>query len=174
MPTLGNAANGILKLLMDRIHPENTRNNILTTHKIGQNYTHPEQYFVRVTVYLTNLLTDIETTKENIDGLNNAFRNVPYLLAPRLTHITERKPFYLDNHYHACTDCEDTVDISLRKETLNYFHDNEDEHNSDSAFDNFYNEFLDRISSEYLCATEELPKEHLGCFSAIITKMVKI
>ena len=46
MPSLDNAANGILKLLMDRVHPESIRNNILTTHKIGPNYTHPEQYFV--------------------------------------------------------------------------------------------------------------------------------
>ena len=56
MPTLDNAANGILKLLMDRVHPENNRNNIITTHKIGSNYTHPEQYFVPVIVYLTDLL----------------------------------------------------------------------------------------------------------------------
>ena len=122
VPTLDNAANGILKLFMDHIHPENTRNNILTTHKIGPSYT---QYFVPVIVYLTDLLTDIETTEDNIDGLNNAFSNVLYLSAPRLAHVTERKPNSEDNHYHACTDCQDTVDISLCKETFNYFHDNE-------------------------------------------------
>ena len=48
MPSLDNAANGILKLLMDRVHPESIRNNILTTHKIGSNYTHREQYFVQL------------------------------------------------------------------------------------------------------------------------------
>ena len=77
MPILDGAPTGIMKLLIDRIHPENTRNNILTKHKLGPNYIHPEQYFVPVIVYLTDLLTDIETTEENIDGLNNAFRNVP-------------------------------------------------------------------------------------------------
>ena len=92
MPILDNAANGILKLLMDRVHPESTRNNILTTHNIGPNYNHPEQYFVPIIAYLANLLTNIETTEENIDGLNNAFRNVPYLFAPRFSNITEKKP----------------------------------------------------------------------------------
>ena len=53
MPSLDNAANGILKLLIDRVHPESIRNNILTTHKIGPNYTYPEQYFAPVIAYLT-------------------------------------------------------------------------------------------------------------------------
>ena len=100
MPSLDNAANGILKLLMDRVHPESIRNNILTTHKIGPNYTHPEQYFVPVIAYLTNLLTNIETTEENIDGLNNAFKNVLYLLAPRLSNITERNPTHDNDNYY--------------------------------------------------------------------------
>ena len=151
-------------------HPENTRNNILTTHKLGQNYTHPEQYFVPVTVYLTDLLTDIETTEENIDGLNNAFRNVPYLSASRLSHITGSTLTTEGYHYHDHTDCPDIVNISLCKETLNYFYDNEDEDNRGTVFDNFYTEFLERISREYLCTIEELPKEHLGCFSTILNQ----
>ena len=170
MPILDNAANGILKLLMDRVHPKSTRNNILTTHKIGPNYNHPEQYVVPVIAYLTNLLTNIETTEENIDGLNNAFRNVPYLSAPRLSNITEKKPTHDDDHYYDCSNQQETVNTSLCKETLNYFHDNEIEEDRDSAFDDFYNEFLHRISTEYLCTIEELPSKHLGCFSAIINQ----
>ena len=84
-----------------------------------------------------------------------------------MSHITELTSTSEDDHQHDHTDCPDNVNISLCKETLNYFHDFENEGNRDAAFDNFYIEF-ERISKEYLCTIEELPKDHLGCFSAFL------
>ena len=40
----------------------------------------------------SNLLTNIETTEENIDGLNNVFRNVPYLSAPKTLQHQRKEP----------------------------------------------------------------------------------
>ena len=102
-------------------------------------------------------MTNIETTEENIDGLNNAYRNVPYLSAPRLSNITERHPTYDNDNYYDSPTQQEPVHTSLCKETLNYFHDNEIEEDRDSAFDDFYNEFLDNVSKEYLCTVEEIP-----------------
>ena len=128
MPILDNAANGILKRLMDRVHPESTRNNILTIHKIGSTYNHPEQYFVSVIAYLTNFLTNIQTTEENIDGLNNAFRNIPYLAAPRLSNITERKATHDNDHYYDSPNQQEFVNqdgLCKRAKRCRYNHSRE-------------------------------------------------
>ena len=92
-------------------------------------------------------MTNIETTEENIDGLNNAFRNVPYLSAPRLSYITERHP------------------TSLCKETLNYFHDNEIEEDRDSAFDDF-------MSPKNTSALSK--RSHLNNSAAFLSLLIKM
>ena len=55
-PTLNNEFNGIMKNWIDRIHPISTRQTIIDKFKIDKPLVHPEDFFVPVINYFTNLI----------------------------------------------------------------------------------------------------------------------